>query len=294
MTFLLSVYDAQVNNLLAGDTDILSQLARWRQEVSAVERYSHDAPDTYTEDVTGDGGKYYAMSNLTYWSEGFSRVTQIEYPAAAVASDETPVYLEPEDWQDDYWAEISSVHTRHIYLPSHAPASTDTMRITYTVPYLWTAGGTESGTVNQASHGFSVNDYIYLDGSTYYAANDIRNATHQVTTRTDGDNFKVKILATTTPQEDFFAICHLAAGLCCQAIAAKYSKLGDSTITADVVSGPGLATNFAARAKEFFALYEKHMGLGEEADVKATGEFVDWDTAPGWPCGRKYVYHGNR
>ncbi len=62
-------------------------------------------------------------------------------------------------------------------------------------------------------------------------------------------------LETTTPAQDFFAICHLAAGLCCQAIAAKYSKLGDSTITADVVSGPGLATNFAARAKEFFALY---------------------------------------
>jgi hypothetical protein len=291
MTFLLSVYDAQVNNLLTGDTDIFSQLARWRQTISAVERYSTDKPDAYTEDVSGDGGRYYAMSSLTYWSEGFSRVTQIEYPAATVSSDETPVYLEPEDWQDDYWAEISSTHTRHIYLPSHAPAATDTMRITYTVPYLWTAGGSESTAITQATHGFALNDYVYLDGSTYYAAGDIRNATHQVTTRTDENTFKVKILSTTTPREDFFAICHLAAGLCCQAVAAKYSKLGDSTISIDA-TGVERADKFAARAREFIALYEEHLGLGKEQEQYPAGEFVDWDTSPSWPSDRGYVFHG--
>ena len=292
MAFLLSVYDAQVNNLIAGDTDILSQLARWRLEVSAIERYSNDAPDHYSEDVTGDAGKYYAMSNLTNWSEGFSRVTQIEYPAATVASDETPQYLEPEDWQDDYWAEISGTHTRHIWLPNHAPAATETMRITYTVPYAWTAGGSESAAITQASHGFSVDDYVYLDGSIYTTAGDIRNATHQVTTVTDTSTFKVKILSTTTPQEDFFALCHLAAGLCCQAMAAGFSKSSDSTINLDAVDHRSKASEYSRRAREFFALYEKHLGLGAEQKVHAAGDFVDWDTAPGWPTGRKYVFHG--
>ena len=240
MAFLLSVYDAQVNNLIAGDTDILSQLARWRLEVSAIERYSNDAPDHYSEDVTGDAGKYYAMSNLTNWSEGFSRVTQIEYPAAAVASDETPQYLEPEDWQDDYWAEISGTHTRHIWLPNHAPAATETMRITYTVPYAW------SGTP----------------------------------------------LAAAISTQDFFALCHLAAGLCCQAMAAGFSKSSDSTINLDAVDHRSKASEYSQRAREFFALYEKHLGLGAEQKVHAAGDFVDWDTAPGWPTGRKYIFHG--
>lgn len=241
MTIGLATFRAQVDYLIDADDDIISEDARDELIKAAVERYSHDAPDTHTDDVSGDGGKYYGVSaSLASWAEGFSRVTEIEYPAATIASDETPVYLEPEDWRDDYWAEVTSVQTRYLYLPNHSPAATETMRITYTVPYTFSGAP----------------------------------------------------LVVDVPTQDFFAVCHLSAGLICQAIAAKFARSSDSTILADSVNHMTRSAEHARRAKEFMALYEKHLGLGEAADIKATGEFVDWDTAPGWPYGRDYIFHG--
>ena len=291
MALLLSVFRTQVDALITADADIFSQVNRDRQVQAAVERYSKDAPDTQTDDVTGDGGKYYVVTTeLSSWVEGFSRITDIEYPAATIASDETPQYLNPEDFQDDYWADVSGTQTRHLYLPNHSPASTETMRITYTVPWPWAASSTTTAVVQEA-HGFSVDDYVYLD-STWQEAADIRNATHQVTAAADADNFTAAVLEVDIPTSDFFAVCHLAAGLICQDVAARYARTSDSTILADSVGHTTRSEQHARRAKEFFALYEKHLGLGEEADTKAAGDFVDWDTAPGWPSGRDYIFHG--
>lgn len=104
---------------------------------AAVERYGHDRPDDTVTDVTGDGGRYYPIvSSLTSWVEGFSSITSIEYPAIAIASDDVPVYLDSDDWDDDY----KVAGTRYLFLPNHSPASTETMRIRYTVPYVETSG----------------------------------------------------------------------------------------------------------------------------------------------------------
>lgn len=291
MAFLLSVFRAQVDALLASDDDVISQVNRDRQIQSAVERYSRDAPDTQTDDVSGDGGRYYGIaSEMSGWVEGFSRVTEVEYPAATITNDETPVYLEPEDFRDDYWVDVSGTQTRYLYLPNHSPASTDTMRITYTVPYPWAASSSTSS-VGQEGHGFSVDDFVYQD-TEWIEAGDIRNATHRVTAVDDVDNFTAAVLEVDVPVQDFFAVCHLAAGLVCQALAAKFARTSDSTIAADSVAHATRSGEHARRAKEFFALYEKHLGLGKEADIKAAGDFVDWDTAPGWPAGRDYIFHG--
>jgi len=296
MTFLLSVFDAQLNNLLAGDTDILSLLARYRNITSAVEKYSGDWPDMMIAEVAGDAGRYYPIaSNLTAWVEGLSRIVQIEYPAATIASDEAPAYLAGEDWQDDYWALLSTVQTRYLYLPGHAPAATETMRITYTAPHAWAAGGAAIS-VAQATHGFTMLDYVYLDGTTYYAASNIQIATHQVTVVADASNFTAKLLAADIPPADFFAVCHWAAGLCCQAMAAKFAKAKDSTIAVDSAAHNPKSTDFAARAQEFFALYNVHMGIGAEGAerIRAAGEFVDFDTTPEWPSGRRWLFRSGR
>jgi hypothetical protein len=98
-----------------------------------------------------------------------------------------------------------------------------------------------------------------------------------------------------TAASDFYAIAHLAAGLCCQAIATKYSRTSDSTIAADSVAHTSRATEFARRAQEFIAFYERHLGLdtaGEDTREPAAGQFIDLDTAPGWPTGRDYLFHG--
>ena len=241
MATTITTFRVMVDHLIAADDDELSRDGREDLIQAAVARYSSDFPDAYSEDVSGDGGNYYAMSSLTNWSEGFSRITEIEYPAATVASDEQPQYLERDDWRDDYWAEISGTHTRHFYLPSHAPAATDTMRVTYTRPYAWTSSP----------------------------------------------------LQTTTPSEHFYAICKLAACLCCRAIATKYSRTSDSTILGDAVDHPSRAREFAERAREYCEAYQRDMNLLDDDENEATGEFVDWDTFPPWPAGREFIFHGS-
>jgi hypothetical protein len=232
---------AQVDLLITADNDEFSSSNRETQIKAAVERYSRDKPDRLTKDITGDGGKFYNVTGLTGWIEDFSEVLTIEYPPATVASDETPQTLSNEDWRDDYWDSTN----RYIFFPNHAPASTETFRVTYLAPYPF------------ASSAFA------------------------------------------TPAQDFYAICNLAAGLICQALAAKYSRTTDSTIALDAVDHPSRGREFAARAKEFIALYEDQLGLkrtgaGREAarQEPPSGAFVDWDTAPGWPAQRDYLFHG--
>ena len=294
MAFTLDVFKAQTDNLISADNNDLSALARYRNIKAAMERYSRDVPDDYVEDEAGDGGKYYKLTGtsavLVNWVEGFSRVMEIEYPAVPIASDGTPVYLQPEDFRDDYW----QGGDRYLFLPNHSPAATETMRIKFGVPYDW-AASTVTTSVTQTAHGFVVNDYIYLDGATWYRATDPRVATHKVTAAAT-DTFTAAVLQADPPVQDFFAICHLAAGLCCQAISARYSRTSDSTINADAVDHRTRGDMFASRAKEFIKMYERHIGIGAPGEdgkaVQAAGAFVDWDTEPGWPTGRQYIFHG--
>lgn len=119
------------------DENIMPQATRQDIVPAAVERYGHDRPEDVTTDVTGDGGRYYGITaSLASWVEGYSTITSIEYPAITIASDDVPVYLDNDDWDDDYWV----ADTRYLFLPNHAPASTETMRIRHTVPYVETSG----------------------------------------------------------------------------------------------------------------------------------------------------------
>jgi len=143
MTATLAQVDVMAQTASTDITDASRQAAIR----AALEHYSRDFPRTYTDDYTGDGGKYYILSSttLTGWSEDFSNIIRIEYPAATIASDELPQYLDRDDWQDDYFAEASTARVRYLLLPNHAPASTESMRITYTVPYTFATpeGGSE-------------------------------------------------------------------------------------------------------------------------------------------------------
>jgi len=292
----LSTFRAQVDGLLSASNAELAQHIRDIQIKAAIHRYNGDNPLLQADDVTGDGGNYYVIPTvLSSWVEGASRILDIGYPAAVVASDDTPQYLGREDWQDDFWAYGSGTLTRHLYFPSHAPAATETFRVSYNVPYGWTAG-TITVTVKQATHGLSLNDPIYYDGTYWRSAETSYNnlATHSATTITDANNFTATELRVDIPQQDFFAICYLAAGLICQALATKYSRTSDSTLSLDSVNHTPRAAEFAARAREYLALYNEHLGIGAESedDIMAFGAFGDWDAEPTWPAGRRYLFHG--
>lgn len=242
MATALSVFLAQVDALVSAGDNILAEASRQAMIKAALEQYNKDAPKILAEDESGDGGKYYILAGtgfvLANWVDGFSRIIDVEYPAEAVSEDVLPQYLDPEDWRSDYY--VASI--RYLFFPNHAPAASETIRVTYTVPYEF------------------ANSPLDVD----------------------------------TPAQDFFAICNLSASMVCEALAAKYSKTSDSTIAADAVGHGARGIEYATRAKEFRALYDQHIGLGEDADVQAASTFADLDTAPGWPAGRRYVFHGDR
>jgi hypothetical protein len=230
MAFSTEAFKVQVDYLLSADDDELPEIARIAQIDAAIERYSLDLPNEVTKDVSGDGGNYYAISGLTSWSDGYSQILAIEYPAPTVASDEAPVYLEPDDWNDDYW----DGSTRYIYLPNHAPASGESMRVRYTAPYV-----------------------------------------------NSSDTYDI-------PPKHFYAVCMLAAGLCAQAISAKYSRTSDSTVSLDSVDHLSRAQQWAQRADEFIADYRDRLNLADDG-TEPYGEFVDWDTRPS--DRRTWLYH---
>jgi len=295
MAFPLSVFSAQVDGMLASEGASLtdcSQLVRYRQIKQAVERYSTDRPDQYTEDLTGDGGKYYPITSLTKFVDYFSRVVWVEYPAQAITADHQPQYLDDEAWWDDYRV---SGNTRYLFFPNHSPALTETVRVQYTAPYQWVASSVTSA-ISQVAHGFVVGDYVYqqTSDSTWVEAPDQRIATHIITVQPGADTATAALLQTTLPTNDFFALCNLAAGYCCQAIADKYSRTSDSGINADSVGNHVTrAGEFSRRAKELIALYEKHLGIGaDEGRFNPAGEFISLDVTPGWPASRQYLHHG--
>lgn len=307
--YLLSTFLTEVDELLNVSFEAVEQemkiASRYRQIKAAVDAYSHDRPDLFSEDESGDGGKYYvivgASALLSDWVEGFSRVESLEYPAAVVASDEQPTVLELDDYNDEYRVAVSGVQTRYLYFRTAAPASTETWRIRYTVPYQWTVSATTIS-VPQDAHGFSTNDYIYFSDDSsnpgYIEAGNTDLASHRVTVVTDDDNFIAGILQTTTPDSDFNAIVYKAACLICRAISTHYSRIGESIANVDSGAHTTKATDFNARANKFCGMYNELMGLstGDDGGTRdaPAGQFIDLDTTPGWRRGRRYLFHARR
>jgi hypothetical protein len=84
---------------------------------------------------------------------------------------------------------------------------------------------------------------------------------------------------TTVPARDFYAVCKLAAALCCQSLAVRYGQTMDSTLGADVVNYQSKTNFYASRAKELRAQYREMLGL--DTPPRASGAFVDWDMRGG-------------
>lgn len=297
MTISLSTFAVQLLNTVPEADTELTAIIRNQHIKQAVADYGRDKPLITVSDVTGDAGKYYSLTALTSWSETFSQVRSIQYPAPTIASDETPIYLDSADYDQDYL----SGGVRYLWLPNHAPAATETIRIAYTSLYSWSAG-TITTSVSQASHGFSLNDYVYQDddvNETWLAAGAGSSnllATHQVTTVTDTDNVVVTELCVNVPTVDFFAIVNKAACIVCQALAERFSRASDSLIRADSVNHISKAGEFANRAKEYCKMYDAHIKAtgGDSAgdgNVDGYAEFVDLDISPMFPTGRRFLHH---
>lgn len=295
MAFELSEFLTQTMNMVPESDTELDVITRNQLIKQAVSDYSQDKPDIVGFDFSGDGGKYYLISTtLASYADGFSRIQTISYIAADISADELPNYLSKDDWDEDFYATAG----RFLFFPNHSPASTETVRVTHTALYAWSAGTTTT-LVNQSSHGFSLNDFIYNNGSTWVSAGTGSTAdllaTHQATTITDSDDFIATILAITIPEGDFFAVCNRAACLFCRSISEFFARTSDSTITADSVSHTTRSQLFKDRADNFCKLYNDHIGINIDAQGNKieTGhaEFLDLTTGPEWRPDRRYLFH---
>jgi len=132
MSFSLTTFNESVDRLVQDSLLILSSDSVDALIKLALQQYSKDFPDVAVKEISGDGGKYYAVSSLTGWVEGFSKIQDVEYPAATVADDETPQLLDSE-----YWTLFEDATAEYLYFPSHSPSTSEKIRVWYTMPYTF-------------------------------------------------------------------------------------------------------------------------------------------------------------
>jgi len=102
-----------------GEADIILAIGM------AVKAHSRHKPRVIVEDEDGDGGFDYAVTLLSYWSDGFSVIKQVEYPVDD--TDETPDIL-----QDDEWMIYETPSGKFLRFTEDEPTSSEDFRVTYT------------------------------------------------------------------------------------------------------------------------------------------------------------------
>ena len=118
-----------------GGTRLVDDMDVGRAVDRAVDTYGRHRPRTIVASVTGNGTHYYVVSTqLTSWVRGFSAITAVDYPAKAISANTQPYWLSDRDFE----IYLDATDTEYLYLPVHAPASTETMRVHYTAPHTHT------------------------------------------------------------------------------------------------------------------------------------------------------------
>lgn len=133
--YALTAISASVQTMIQGSDADYDLSASDLQAIvkAALAKYSQDLPATITEDETSAGSAYFALSNLASWSDGFSQVIDIEYPAAVIASNTEPTYLDPGQYEVNYQIGVLK-YIRYIGI---IPTSGQTVRFHYTAPYTF-------------------------------------------------------------------------------------------------------------------------------------------------------------
>jgi len=94
----------------------------------------------------------------------------------------------------------------------------------------------------------------------------------------------------TIHENDFDAVCDLAAGICFFALAAKHSQTEEPTIDADVIDYGRKADQYNELAKDSFNRYSEHMGRAG-AKSRRSGASISKDLDLGFAWGSGYLTH---
>lgn len=134
-SYALTAIAASVQTMIQGsDADYDLSAADLQAIVkAALAKYSQDLPDVITEDETATGSAYFSLAGLASWSDGFSRIVNIEYPAAVIASNTEPTYLDPGQFDETY--QVGTL--KYVRFIGVTPTSGQTIRFHYTAPYAF-------------------------------------------------------------------------------------------------------------------------------------------------------------
>ena len=91
----------------------------------ALRMHSKHRPRVIVEDVDGDGGFDYALSDLDAWTDGFSVMRQVEYPVDDTDDD-------AEILDDDDWAIYETPDGTFLRFLEDTPEADEDFRVTYT------------------------------------------------------------------------------------------------------------------------------------------------------------------
>jgi len=128
--FILALADLVPGAHPVSAADLLAK--QNRAIARAMAEHSKHRPRKVTEDVDGTGAFDYALSELAGWADGFSVVSQVEYPVDD--TDEDADVLDAADW-----AVYDKPAGKYLRFLSGAPQTGETFRVAYTGRHTCTA-----------------------------------------------------------------------------------------------------------------------------------------------------------
>lgn len=132
----------------------------------AARTFSKYKPRLVVEDEVGDGGSYYDLTILSEWETEFSDIISLDYDAGSRIGDNAlPLFLSKDDGDITFYSDAS---VDYFLLPNHGPASTQTMRITYTAFHLVDS--------NDILDTLSTIPNVYRNAFTYLAVSELNTA----------------------------------------------------------------------------------------------------------------------
>lgn len=148
----LATFNSYVDRILQDDAGKLSS-----DEIDAfiqnegTQLYSKHKPYTRKSDISASGSYSYEINSTNFpsWSEGFSYISRILYPADQ--------YQDPRDEEIAFedWEIYETASSRYLRFTSISPTSGYTIRVLYTTPH--SVPGTGAATIYAADEGAFVN-----------------------------------------------------------------------------------------------------------------------------------------
>jgi len=123
MGYSYSDFREKVTEIVQDTVGKLSTIERDNFIQEAVKIYSRHCPREIVKDITGDGTYDYSITtHLTYWSEEFSSIRKVEYPA----DEREPVYLD-----DEEYTILRKEDGLYLRFLEGTPSATEKIRVTY-------------------------------------------------------------------------------------------------------------------------------------------------------------------